>query len=53
MRRHVLVINNENFIGTTETRLGSEKDQDNLRDTFTRRGFHVQVEQDLDAQVRL
>lgn len=46
-RGYLLIINNENFLGTFEQRSGSSKDAIDLKELFWRLGFHCDIFSDL------
>lgn len=49
-RGYILIINNENFIGTFEQRSGSSKDATDLKELFWRLGFYCDISNDLTIE---
>lgn len=49
-RGYLLIINNENFLGTFEQRRGSSKDATDLKELFWRLGFYCDIVHDLNIE---
>ncbi len=49
--RHMLIISNQEFTGRLSERQGTERDVENLRNTFQNRRYNVHVNRNLEAQV--
>ena len=49
--RHMLIISNQEFTRGLSTRQGTERDVENLQNTFQKRRYNVHVERNLEAQV--